>query len=229
MRRRVVQIGSSVAAMCVLMACDRSAAPQESSVSEPAEVESSSQLDGSNAKPVTRAEVSVDPERRAQIERMLGGFEHTPTSEELYAVESDADVLRATLRSLYEDPAVKKGARQRALVSMQYTPGEATNSFYEELFASADTSNAERRILVIAYANAAGADAEPVLITQLGHDDAATRVQVISALAALGTPSAIQALEARARVESVKHVRKKLGAALGRDIGEQPVESQEVK
>ncbi len=219
-RARAFQLGSIVVMACVLMACDHPAAPGESSVSAPMEVASSVQLDGASAKPVSAKSVSVNLERRARIERLFSGFEYTPTGEELREVEPDEEALRATLIEIYQDDAVRKDARQRALASLQHVPGEATRAFYEGRLGSQATSDAERRIVIKAYKYAVGADAEPVLIAQLNQDDAFSRLEAIKALGALKTPSAIAALEAHTQVESVKHVRKRLGAILGRDIGE---------
>lgn len=216
--------------VCLLgaVACDRAGAPEEASVSEP-EPAAAKPLDGSSAQPASQGQ--VDPGKRAQIEGLLGGVEHVPTAQDLYAVEPDVDALRATLLDIYQDSGVKKGTRQRALVLMQHAPGPVTNAFYEGKLTDPATPSTERRILVKAYAGAAGPDAEAVLIEQLAHDDTPTRVMVIQELAKLGSPGAIAALEARAKIEQTAHVRKKLGTALGRDIGASPATTpqQEVK
>ena len=171
----------------------------------------------------------VDEEKKARLVGMLGGYEHVPSKEQLYAVEQDVDALRALLRAIYEDEAVKKGARQRALALMHHSPGEATTSYYEMLLDEERTAPSERRVLVRAYAALRGAEAVEVLSEQLQHEDGQTRAVSAVELGQLATPEAIAALEARAEVEREPHVRRRIGQALGREISDGPAADPSVE
>lgn len=212
-----------LAALCCLLfvfACDRGAQPRQEQNVTQASSNPAAPLDGTSATPAKAGQ--VDPSNREKILSMLTGFEHVPSAEELYAVEPDRDNLRATLLDIYRDKSAKKGARQRALTLMRHAPGDATLRAYEEILTSSSTPDADRRAAIKAYGACAGEKGEVTLTELLGHSDAHTRAAAAVELGELGTPGAKGALEARAKVESVAHVRVRIGKALGRDIGPAP-------
>lgn len=209
-------------ALCLFTGCERSTqADLEVSKRGTGDVVRPHRVDAAQVEEFEEV-AAIDPARRAELERLLGGFEHNPSSEDLHAVEGDDDRLRALLIDLHEDQSVRRGVRQRALATLQYAPGEATNAYYEAKLRDTATRNPDRRLLIKAYANAAGPAAEATLIEQLSHSDATTRAFSAEALGKLATAQAISALEARARVEQVELVRQRIGAALGRDPGTAP-------
>lgn len=219
---------SVICGALVLSGCDRNYTTGEVEVSQQPEQTTGQPVDAARAERVETT-TTVDPAKRARLERLLGGFEHLPTSEELHAVEEQDDALRALLMDIYQDTSVKRGARQRALSAMQYAPGEETNTFYRAKLRDPSTENAERRILIKAYANAAGDAAEETLIEQLAHRDVTVRGFVVEELGKINSPTSLEALEQRARVETALVVREKIGTVLGRDIGEAPEANQEIK
>lgn len=211
------------AMLCCLLfvfACDRGAQPRQEQDVTRASANPSAPLDASSATPAKSGQ--VNPANRDKILSMLTGFEHVPSAEDLYAVEPDGDNLRATLLDIYRDKSAKKGARQRALTLMRHIPGDTTLRTYEEILTAASTPDADRRAAIKAYGACAGQKGEPTLVDMLAHSDAHTRAAAAVELGEIGTDSARSALEARAQVEPVPHVRIRIGKALGRDIGPAP-------
>ncbi len=165
----------------------------------------------------------VDQDKRAQLISIFGGIEQEPPKEALFRIEEDEAKLRALLISIYEDPEVATIRRQRALGLMRYLPSPATKTTYEEVLADEDTTDADRRVALRAYAAAFGVEAQPVLIELLEHPDAYTRAFAAVELGELETPEATEALEARAGVEPEEHVRWRIAKALGKDVSDAPV------
>lgn len=223
MRSRKLRQALCICVCLVASGCDRGTSA-EVELSQP-QAPARSPRSGEGA---VRASAPLDPATRARLESALGGFEHQPSAEDLYAIEGDGATLRALLIDLHEDTTVRRGVRQRALSALQHAPGEATNAYYEALLERETTRAADRRIAIRAYANAAGAEAEASLIEQLSQEDASARSLAAQALGELNLPGAIAALEERARVEQVAMVRARIGEALGRDIGPAPGQAGEV-
>lgn len=144
--------------------------------------------------------VQVDPELRKKLIVLLSGIEHMPSKEEFARLGTEPQLI-AALQSVVADPAAAMYQRTQAAAGLGFYPQPEARQTLEDLLNSASTDPLLRRPALKAYAHAFGPEAVPLVSKMLEHPDRNTREAAVRALAAVGTPAARKAIEARVNVE----------------------------
>ena len=199
-----------IAATLVAFGCERGGSPDgEPSRSTAEVVRSSAQSPVQIDATVGARSTPEQPARRttrASLVGLLGGIEHEPHADALFAIESDPAALSAELLAIYEDESAEPIHRMRALAMMRHTGQEAAGA-YEAILLNAQTPVMFRRIATRAFATAAGPAARGTLTKLLNDSDSYTRAAAVLELRGIGDEGAIAALTKHARIERSEHVR----------------------
>lgn len=147
--------------------------------------------------PAVEVDVAVDDVERALL--LLSGYHGIPTAEEFEAALTDP---KATMFAILQDPDVSSIHRDRAIGALQYWPGEDVRAFYESMLASPETPEMVRHRVIGHAAVAFGDDAIELITPYLDVDDVQFRLTAVHALGQIGTPAAMQRLDAAAQLEA---------------------------
>jgi hypothetical protein len=139
---------------------------------------------------------------RAQIDKLVAGFERFPTEAEVRELGADVD---AALIAYAEDPTTSPHRALRAIAALRLAPSSRARAWlraYVEREAKAATGHAALRVAAALGAlTPYGADSGPLFVAQLAHDDVSIRHAAASALAQIRWPESRGALTTRIAVE----------------------------
>jgi hypothetical protein len=147
---------------------------------------------------------------QASISSLFNGYEDMPSKEDLLRL-GGADSVREALIGIAQDPSQPTIRRLRAVSMLALFPADSTA---EALEGAMEGSDLMRREAVKAYGYAFGEGAVQKLEAMMAHPDPFTRVNSMQALGRIGSPRALAAIDARAKIEPEEHVRKAAGRAL---------------
>jgi HEAT repeat protein len=142
---------------------------------------------------------------KEQVRAMLSGVDTAPSAETWRRLGPDTLL---TLVALYDDPSTPFFVRMRAVSAAAHYPTPATKTFLE---AVARAPGQRDLIVRRAIGEAFGPDALASVRPYLAHPEPSVREGAARTIAAMGTPAARAALEARANVETDPTVRAALG------------------
>ncbi len=147
--------------------------------------------------PVVGIDVTTDDVERALL--LLSGYHGIPTAEELEAALSDPQTI---MFAIISDPDVSAIHRDRAIGALAYWPDATVQAYFAGVLAAPDTPEMMRHRVIGHIATAFGDDAIALIAPYLDDEDLQFRLTAVHALGHIGTPAAMQRLEAAAQVEA---------------------------
>jgi hypothetical protein len=139
---------------------------------------------------------------RAQIDRLVAGFERFPSEAEVRELGPDVD---AALIAYAEDPATSPLRALRAIAALRLAPSSRARAWLRGYVERAAPNAKGAASLQVAAALGAltpyGADSGPLFVAQLAHEEVAVRHAAAAALTQVRWPDARGPLTARLAVE----------------------------
>jgi len=139
---------------------------------------------------------------RAQIERLLAGFESFPSEAQVRELGPDVD---AALIAYAEDASLSPLRVVRAIAALRLAPSSKARAwlraYVEREAPTADGPRSLRVAAALGALTAYGADSGPLLVAQLGHEQVAIRQAAAAALVQVRWPEARGPITARLAVE----------------------------
>lgn len=157
---------------------------------------------------VATAQATAQVPSKEQVRAMLSGVDTAPSAETWRRLGPDTLL---TLVALYDDPSTPFFVRMRAVSAAAHYPTPATKTFLEAVARAPGQRDLIVRRAIVALGQAFGADALASVRPYLAHPEPSVREGAVRTIAAMGTPAARAALEARANVETDPTVRAALG------------------
>ena len=145
---------------------------------------------------------------KEQVRAMLSGVDTAPSAEAWRRLGPETLL---TLIALYDDPSTPFFVRMRAVSAAAHYPTPATKTFLEAVARAPGQRDLIVRRAIVALGEAFGADALSSVRPYLAHPEPSVREGAARTIAAMDTPAARAALEARANVETDPTVRAALG------------------
>jgi len=145
---------------------------------------------------------------KEQVRALLSGVDTAPSAEAWRRLGPDTLL---TLVALYDDPSTPFFVRMRAVSAAAHYPTPATKTFLEAVARAPGQRDLIVRRALVALGEAFGPDALSSVRPYLAHPEPSVREGAARTIAAMGTPAARAALEARANVETDPTVRAALG------------------
>lgn len=154
------------------------------------------------------AQATARAPSKEQVRAMLSGVDTAPSAEAWRRLGPETLL---TLVALYDDPSTPFFVRMRAVSAAAHYPTPATKTFLEAVARAPGQRDLIVRRAIVALGEAFGADALSSVRPYLAHPEPTVREGAARTIAAMGTPAARAALEARANVETDPTVRAALG------------------
>lgn len=148
------------------------------------------------AAPALEVDVAVDAIERALV--LLSGYHGLPSVEELEAALSNP---RDTMFAILQRPDLSPMHRDRAIGALQYWPNHDVQTYYRSLLADPATPEMVRHRVLGHLAVGFGDAAIDLISPYLGDQDVQFRLTAVHALGQIGTPAALQRIEAAAQLE----------------------------
>lgn len=143
-----------------------------------------------------------------RVRGLLSGVDTMPSDDVWRRLGPDT---LATLIALYDDPSTPYFVRLRAVSTGALYPTPAAKTFLEAVARAPGQRDLMVRRALVALGRAFGADALASVRPFLSHPETSVREGAALTIAAMATPAARAALEARASVETDPTVRDALG------------------
>ncbi|HZS36788.1 MAG TPA: HEAT repeat domain-containing protein [Polyangia bacterium] len=138
----------------------------------------------------------------AELDRVLGGYEHAATADEVKRLGAGADQI---LIGVAEDARSTAIRRTRAIAALRFVPSAAAHAYLRALILEQGRAPAPADVLDVAAALGAlapyGRAELPLVQRYLGHASAELRQSAAAALGLIADAGALPSLRARLAVE----------------------------